>query len=1796
MKTKRLVALLTALVMAITVVPCIVFAASGDLLPVTDSYTATTGEKHRDPYIVNNHSDRPYAFSWTDGTGGERGYRMGVVAFDASGYDKAALKKAELTMTVYRTQNLNQSNVKSQLQVFAMDPSLVDNTNATNPPTPKSSEVIGVFDLSSLPTQKDSDVNMEVTAVMDLAKYFSLYPETNTVALLFANRDDIYSSSADKSLHNGLIGFYGVNDNEKAPKFKPLLTASVDVELKAGATSLLNTKVNELIVGEKFTPDESLAPESVVANGKYYVREELPEIEVAVGAKATVKYAQTDIKVDAITGGMAPALPNKFNVIKDSAIQSMSATWTGSAGKYTATIDGKASVTADVIYHENEYTPNAYYCSGHSEGADFGWKTDVGEDYASGVILFEADIATGSGTNRLLSYGNISSSTFDGVGPVVRYRKASNFEYYDGGWTTSTVPCDANKNYTIQTIVNLDNRTYRMYAVEQGKTNVMEITNGPAKFRNANLDHIDRFFYHGDDLDKGEQGNGSNTVVMLGHREVWLSGFVNITVNYSCGNIEISPSKKVRWAVGKTYIDSDAPKYKVIGSKIYVRKNTQNNPSITSNVDDTLNVEYDEVTVEEIDAEANTVVGQSLVMPSYVSVKFSNGQSVPFPVRWDSDDNDVSKEATYTVTGVIDELNSQSVSCTVNVKAVEPDDGTELNKVGVATNNGGWNWYVEPSGTHIQPGDALATRYESGDYSTGGYVFKNDKTYMGWVEDCGDIVVAEYDHNTGNYKRVVIHEKLESDDHNNPAVVILPDGRIMAVYSMHTNEPYMYFRVSKYPEDISEWNAEQYYYCYTKNDMEDNHDYNATYPTVFMVHDDCGIEGNDVIYIGWRGVHWKPTMAKFPMPDEDGQFFTEGGENVPGVVEPIMGQTQIANTSYTSFDDGGKADGQRRPYTKYDYDFDENKIYITFTANHPDNDMRNHIYYLYLNIEDQNLYTAKDNLLQPLPFENQAMYRSKGANGTTGQWGVATVLLYTVYPELVVFDASEQTGASFTEPNGNNHNERRGWTWDISHNMKGEPCIVYVDITATEPGENGSLPDEYLSEDGTNTRSHHYYWYARWDSDSQQWVKTYLSYGGKWFHQNATQERCYSGGLTFDHNSKDANVIYLSLPTEGKYGNVFEIYRWESDDHGATWTKRQAITQDSPVPNARPNAIYNYKMNDDGSNAGPRLLWISGEYRYWMNYEYKTGVKTDFPEIKPQDDPEMFADAALKSGGKEITSLSTGVNSVTGEFVVSNISIDAGQAKFALAHYDKNNKLIEVISKEAEIPARSVPRTGVPGADKYERENKLSPMGEAQVVINIPYEARFNEGDKIKLFAWDNGVEHLMSSIISIPVEISTSGSRFMLAEDFTYEGENKLMLNDSADTFNGWTGKAYNSTGEVAMNDGFYAAINKTVFGNSGIHLYRVAGSSSGEGIMASHSLPNTDGRDYTLEFSMRYINEQSWNNTANAGFTLSHGTPTRRGDTDHPSAIQFRHMSAWGNENGRGNTIGKINSVAFDDWQVDQNGNVTNLINTATSASLFRNDGLNDPDRYDKITYHKGDARYDNVDEVYIHDYNDTLMVGSLYQVKVNVHPSMKIAEVYVFDGYRMVETVMPFSTADNVDWDNEPIDTITFSVGAEKWGEIYIDNFRMYLSPTGSTKLKSVRVVPKTGTAMSIGSDWHMLPIGDAYVFFAADGDVIDVSGQSQVVGHDVGTWTYNGGDNQKFYLEETNGGYYIRGKQSNLYLNVNASGAVTIQEKTNATVFTITETDAPASAAVLEIVEMIEDGTFEATMDAILSDEE
>ena len=73
----------------------------------------------------------------------------------------------------------------------------------------------------------------------------------------------------------------------------------------------------------------------------------------------------------------------------------------------------------------------------------------------------------------------------------------------------------------------------------------------------------------------------------------------------------------------------------------------------------------------------------------------------------------------------------------------------------------------------------------------------------------GNIEIAVLDLATGQSTVHVLHRRLESDDHNAPALLIRPDGRYLAMYAKHKTDNFSRWRISTRPHDASEWGPER---------------------------------------------------------------------------------------------------------------------------------------------------------------------------------------------------------------------------------------------------------------------------------------------------------------------------------------------------------------------------------------------------------------------------------------------------------------------------------------------------------------------------------------------------------------------------------------------------------------------------------------------------------------------------------------------------------------------------------------------------------------------------------------------------------------------------------------------------------------------------------------------------------------------------------------------------------------------------------------------------------------------------
>ena len=441
---------------------------------------------------------------------------------------------------------------------------------------------------------------------------------------------------------------------------------------------------------------------------------------------------------------------------------------------------------------------------------------------------------------------------------------------------------------------------------------------------------------------------------------------------------------------------------------------------------------------------------------------------------------------------------------------------------------GAWCWFADPRATH----------YENAD----GFI---NATYIGYIDVHGNVIATQYDWITGAKTDVLIRSYFQPDDHNNPTFIVLPDERVMIFYTRHTDEPRIWYRISRKPGDITDLGEEKY--LATAN--------NTTYPSPFILSDDP-----EHIYLCWRGINWHPTIARLTMPDADDNCRFD------------FGPKQIVQSTGA------------RPYCKYQSN-GKDKIYLSYTTGHPDNEYPN---WLYFNVVDINKGNG------PVLRDIQGKQLSIIANGTFAV--NKTDSYYNSYP-LTVVDKTTNI---------------RNWVWQITIDAEENPVIAYTHID--------------------NNKTAHAYWTSRWTGSA--WKNTKLADGGHAFHQNwNSTEKCYSAGMAVDPDNP--NDFYMGIPTtNGTYNTngVFEIWKYSIDTDGNITSKTQ-LTTNSAKNNMRPFIIPGSK------NSPMRLIWMNGDYYYWMvrtGYPlgYPTGVRADYqwPE-QPQPLPDTDIDCICLSKG-----------------------------------------------------------------------------------------------------------------------------------------------------------------------------------------------------------------------------------------------------------------------------------------------------------------------------------------------------------------------------------------------------------------------------------------------------------------------------------------------------------------------------------------------------------------------------------
>ncbi|AWB65856.1 hypothetical protein C2869_05110 [Saccharobesus litoralis] len=138
----------------------------------------------------------------------------------------------------------------------------------------------------------------------------------------------------------------------------------------------------------------------------------------------------------------------------------------------------------------------------------------------------------------------------------------------------------------------------------------------------------------------------------------------------------------------------------------------------------------------------------------------------------------------------------------------------------------------------------------------------------------GNIEVGSYDL-SGKSSPVVsiMHDGLEDDDHNVPALLALPDDNVLAVYSKHNTDYMVRYRITNGSDNLDSWQDEV---AMKRKDK-------VTYANVMRLSEENNGKGR--IYNFYRGINFNPT---FDTSDDNGKTWSKGTHFIKNKGRPYV--------------------------------------------------------------------------------------------------------------------------------------------------------------------------------------------------------------------------------------------------------------------------------------------------------------------------------------------------------------------------------------------------------------------------------------------------------------------------------------------------------------------------------------------------------------------------------------------------------------------------------------------------------------------------------------------------------------------------------------------------------------------------------------------------------------------------------------------------------------------------------------------------------------------------------------------
>jgi hypothetical protein len=219
-------------------------------------------------------------------------------------------------------------------------------------------------------------------------------------------------------------------------------------------------------------------------------------------------------------------------------------------------------------------------------------------------------------------------------------------------------------------------------------------------------------------------------------------------------------------------------------------------------------------------------------------------------------------------------------------------------------------------------------------------LFKDGRLYFGYVRYAdGRVCLNTYDPASNQSSLLWASDMTQRDDHDNPGLLALSDGRMLAIYAKHGNETRFYYRITATADTATpgNWSPELAYTNTTAG---------VTYANPYQLSAESGR-----VYNFFRNLNFNPT------------FVTSDASGTNWSAPQILIKTGT---------------GGYRPYVQYCSDF-ERRIDFTYTDGHPDvAAVPTSLYHAYY--QDGALWKSDGSLLKYLT--NAPLLHDSGERGT----------------------------------------------------------------------------------------------------------------------------------------------------------------------------------------------------------------------------------------------------------------------------------------------------------------------------------------------------------------------------------------------------------------------------------------------------------------------------------------------------------------------------------------------------------------------------------------------------------------------------------------------------------------------------------------------------------------------------------------------------------------------------------------------------------------------------------------------